>query len=99
HERRSTCNPIRDPRSLRSSKSVILSFEYKLLRRVIYMANAYKDLKDKLQKEFNEFPTFFAFNDVQFLEGLDKFGLGYDDLHEIASLGGGGYYRKSDTAA
>jgi len=37
--------------------------------------NSYLELKEKHQKEVNEFPMFFAFNDKQFKEGMKKFGL------------------------
>lgn len=63
------------------------------------MANTYKDLKDKHQNEFNAFPMFFAFNDMQFDEGMEKLGLDREDTDQIYSLGMGGYYRKTDAEA
>lgn len=63
------------------------------------MANTYKDLKDKHQNEFNAFPMFFAFSDMQFDEGMEKLGLDREDTEQIYSMGMGGYYRKSDAEA
>ena len=61
--------------------------------------NAYKVLKEKHQNEFNEFPMMFAFSNAQFAEGMKKLGLKPNDTDKIYSFGGGGYYRKTDSAA
>lgn len=59
--------------------------------------NDYKKMKEKHQKEINEFPMFFAFNNKQFDEGMKKLGLDPSEEHKIYKLGGtGGFYRKSD---
>lgn len=59
--------------------------------------NDYKKMKEKHQKEINEFPMFFAFNNKQFDEGMKKLGLDPSEEHKIYKLGGtGGFYRKTD---
>lgn len=59
--------------------------------------NSYKIMKEKHQKEFNDFPMFFAFDNKQFGEGMKKFGLGPTDTDKVYGLSGtGGFYRKSD---
>lgn len=37
--------------------------------------NAYQEMQDRQQKEFNSFPCFFAFSQEQFDEGMKKLGL------------------------
>ena len=63
------------------------------------MTNAYKELKDKQQKEFNDFPLFFAFGKEQFDEGMKKLGLKPTDTAKVYSFGFGGFYRKTDADA
>ena len=59
--------------------------------------NDYKKMKEKHQKEINEFPMFFAFNNKQFDEGMKKLGLDPSEEDKIYKLGGtGGFYRKTD---
>lgn len=58
--------------------------------------NTYKTMKDQHQKEVNDFPMFFAFSNSQFDEGMKNFGLEPSDTDKIYSLGGGGYYKKTD---
>jgi len=58
--------------------------------------SAYTQLKQKHEKEFNEFPIFFAFSDKQFEEGMAKFGLSVDDTDKIYKLGNTGFYRRTD---
>lgn len=54
----------------------------------------YQDLKIRQAKELNEFEgIFFAFNNEQFAEGMEKVGL-IEDAKQIYSLGAGGYIRK-----
>ena len=59
--------------------------------------NAYSQLKDRQEKEFNEFPMFYAFNDKQFGEGMEKFGLSSADTDKIYSAGAEGYYLRTDS--
>jgi len=61
--------------------------------------NTYTVLKEKQQKEVNSFPMFFSFNNQQFEEGMKKLGLESTDTDKIYSLGGGGYYKKTDKNA
>ena len=61
--------------------------------------NAYKQLKDKHQKEMNAFPLGAAFSDKQFEEMMQKWGLTVNDADKICSIGGGCFIRKSDKAA
>lgn len=64
------------------------------------MANRYKELKDKQQETFNQFPMFFAFNPKQFEEGMKKLGLEPSDTDKIAKITSfGGYIRKTDIEA
>ena len=59
----------------------------------------YTELKSKHQKEVDAFPFGFAFNESQFKEMMEKWGLTPDDTDKIYSIGGGGYVRKSDAEA
>lgn len=59
-------------------------------------ANQYQELKDKHQKEFNEFPIGFAFSDEQFKEQMEKLGLTVDDEDKVVGIGAGGFIRKDD---
>lgn len=62
--------------------------------------NDYLEMTARHQKEWNNFPMFFAFNDKQFAEGMKKLGLNPKDTKKIYRLSDtGGYYRKSDAAA
>lgn len=61
------------------------------------MNNQYRLLKSKHEKEFNQFPMFFAFSNKQFAEGMEKLGLNEDDTDKIYSIGGGGYIRREDS--
>jgi hypothetical protein len=66
------------------------------------MGNEYLALKQKHQEEFNNFPIVFAFNDEQFEEAMEKLGYSVsarDYIGNVASIGGGGYIRKSDSEA
>ena len=58
--------------------------------------NEYKVLKEKLEKEFNEFPMKFAFSNQQFEEGMKELGLTVNDTDKIVPISGGGFIRKSD---
>ena len=57
----------------------------------------YLELKKKQQEEVNAFPFGFAFNEKQFEEMMEKFGLNKDDTDKIYSIGAGGYIRKTDS--
>jgi hypothetical protein len=59
----------------------------------------YQEMKDKHRKRVNNFPTFFAFSDKEFAEGMKKLGLNPDDTDKILKIGGGGFIRKSDSKA
>lgn len=61
------------------------------------MDNQYRLLKSKHEKEFNQFPMFFAFSNKQFAEGMEKLGLNEDDTDKIYSIGGGGYIKREDS--
>lgn len=63
------------------------------------MTNQYVELKDKHQKEFNEFPMAFAFSNQQYTEGMEKLGLRQTDTDKVYSIGSGGFIRRSDSEA
>ena len=65
-------------------------------KEVITEVNQYQELKDKHQKEFNEFPIGFAFSDEQFKEQMEKLGLTANDEDKIVGIGAGGFIRKDD---
>lgn len=57
--------------------------------------NVYLELKNKQQKELNEFEgLFYAFSKRQLLEGLKKLGLTEEDKDQIVSIGCGGFILK-----
>ena len=59
----------------------------------------YTDLKVRQAKELNDFEgIFFAFNNEQFKEGMEKIGLTVEDTKQIFSLGAGGYILKTKSA-
>ena len=45
--------------------------------------NLYQIIKEKHQKEFDEFPVAFAFSDEQFKEGMKKLGLNENDIDKL----------------
>ena len=59
--------------------------------------NKYYELKQKQEKERNDFPMFFAFNKKQFNEGMEKFGLNSNNIDKIYGIGCGGFIRKKDS--
>lgn len=61
--------------------------------------NAYRQLKDKQEKEMNAFPLGACFSKTQFEEMMTKWGLTPDDTDKICSIGGGCYIRKCDRDA
>ena len=58
--------------------------------------NAYIQLKEAKQKEFNAFPMAFAFSKEQLKEGLKKLGI---TEAEAVGIGAGGFIRKADVEA
>ena len=61
--------------------------------------NAYQEMKDRQQKEFDAFPMRAAFSQQQFESMMEKWGLTVNDTDKICSIGGGCYIRKADIAA
>ena len=59
----------------------------------------YLKLKEKHQKEVNDFPFGFAFSNEQFKDMMKKFGLKEKDTDKIYSIGAGGYIKKTDAEA
>ena len=60
---------------------------------------SYTLLKQRQQKEFDDFPMAFAFNKMQFAEGMRKLGLNPDETDRICFIGAGGFIRKEDETA
>ena len=58
--------------------------------------NAYKQLKDRQQKEFDAFPLGAAFSKKQFAEMMQKWDLTENDTDKILSIGFNCFIRKSD---
>lgn len=58
--------------------------------------NAYQQLKDRQQKEFNAFPLGAAFSNQQYEEMVQKWGLTVNDTDKICSIGYDCFIRKSD---
>ena len=61
--------------------------------------NAYQEMKDRQQKEFDAFPMRAAFSQQQFQQMMEKWGLTLHDTDKICSIGGGCYIRKADIDA
>lgn len=61
--------------------------------------NKYLELKNKHEKELNEFPIKFAFGNEQFKEMMKDFGLTENDTDKIVSIGFGGYVKKENLKA
>jgi hypothetical protein len=57
------------------------------------MENKYMELKEKQQKEINNFPCFFAFDNEQFEKGLKELNTTKEN---IISINFGGFIRKKD---
>lgn len=59
--------------------------------------NEYQKLRERQQQEFNALPLGFAFNDRQFAETMQGWGLDPEkDLDKICSIGYGGFVQKKD---
>ena len=63
----------------------------------MYNKNEYINLVRKQEKEFNNFPMFFAYDEKQYKEGKQTLEVIEDK--EICSIGYGGYIRKKDLQA
>lgn len=61
--------------------------------------NKYIELRNKHEKEFNDFPKSFAFSRQQFKEGMENLGLTEKDIDKVFSIGHGGFIRKTDVEA
>ena len=61
--------------------------------------NAYQEMKDRQQKEFDAFPMKAAFSQQQFESMMEKWGLTVNDTDKICSIGGGCYILKADKDA
>ncbi len=61
--------------------------------------NKYIEMKDRHQKEFDNFPMKFAFSDKQFKESMEDLGLTEKDTDKIIAIGAGGFIRKTDFEA
>lgn len=60
------------------------------------MENKYKIIKDRQQKEVNELPYLFAFDDEQFKKGLEKLGLNENETDKLIYLGDNIYLKRTD---
>lgn len=61
---------------------------------------SYLQMKERHQREINEFPMFFAFDKKQFEEGMIKLGLKPTEVYKVYMFGStGGYYRREDSPA
>lgn len=60
------------------------------------MENKYKIIKDRQQKEVNELPYLFAFDDEQFKKGLEKLGLSENETDKLIYLGDNIYLKRTD---
>ena len=58
--------------------------------------NRYANLKQRQQREFNDFPMQYAFSNQQFAEGMAALGLQPTDTDKIYKAPGGGFYRRED---
>lgn len=58
--------------------------------------NKYIEMKERHQKEVDNFPMKFAFSDKQFKESMEELGLTEKDVDKVISIGAGGFIRKSD---
>ena len=61
--------------------------------------NRYDELRDKQMQEYNAFPTGAAYNEKQFAEMMNKWGLQTNDTDKIYHIFAGVYIRKADHKA
>lgn len=62
-------------------------------------SETYRRMKKRQREEINAFPMAFAFSKTQLAEGMQKLGLQPTDTDQVASIGGGGFVRKTDVEA
>lgn len=58
--------------------------------------NSYVEMKERHQKEVNEFPMKFAFSDEQFKKAMEELGLTEKDVDKVIGIGAGGFIKKTD---
>lgn len=58
--------------------------------------NAYKEMRERHQREINDFPMEFAFSKEQFTIAMKKLGLKPTEEEKVCTIGAGGICRKSD---
>ena len=58
--------------------------------------NSYVEMKERHQKEVDNFPMKFAFSDEQFKKAMEELGLTENDLDKVVGIGAGGFIRKTD---
>ena len=58
--------------------------------------NKYQEMKERHQKEVNEFPMAFAFSKEQFDEGMRKLGLDPSETDKVCRIPAGGFCRLDD---
>lgn len=58
--------------------------------------NKYVEMKERHQKEVDNFPMKFAFSDEQFKKAMEELGLTENDLDKVVGIGAGGFIRKTD---
>ena len=56
--------------------------------------NSYVEMKERHQKEVNEFPMKFAFSDEQFKKAMEELGLTEKDVDKVIGIGAGGFIKK-----
>ena len=61
--------------------------------------NAYEEMKNRQQKEFDSFPLGAAFSKEQFKDMMEKWEFSPTDTDKIYSIGAGCYIRKTDKEA
>lgn len=63
------------------------------------MGNLYREMRERQQEEFNQFPLGAAFGKEQFRAMMEGWGFSVNDTDKIISLGAGCYIRKTDKDA
>lgn len=62
------------------------------------MGNRYAEMKRDHEKRISDLPIFYAFNNKQFKDGMEKIGLKETDTDKIFKLHDtGGFYKKTDS--
>jgi len=57
---------------------------------------SYKELQSRQSNEFSELPIFWAFNNEQFIKGMESLGLKETDKEQVCQIMRGGVCKKSD---